>query len=336
MELAIQTAVLDRRRHLTGHRRQQTEILAVERFVGFLSAEREHGDGAPLEDAGHEVVRAGVPPEFHFFGDEPRARDRIVECDRMSAVQTPQHRRGSQEARHRLREPVVANRAEITRLLVGQHQRHPVHDERFDDARDEPLAETDDVEVGVQVAREGDERAAVVVAIAVEHAVERVLDGLLHRPREEHDNQRCKQRDNPVVVVGVADEHKTGDLADAGIQHDARRQERRVGQPALHDHLDVAQTVPDNGRREGQRHEQEQDRRELQLDRRVDAKRPGQRIPERKRPDAERRAPRDPTQLPPRRDGRDLSKRAHKHAERGGRADEQVDRLGPIEHVDQP
>ena len=105
-------------------------------------------------------------------------------------------RRGS--AGTALREAVVADRR-VRRLIVArlarpaQHQRHPIDDQRLDDARDEPLAEPDDVEIAVQVTRECDQRASVVVAIAIEGAIERVLHGVLHRTRQQNDDQRGQQ-----------------------------------------------------------------------------------------------------------------------------------------------
>ena len=93
--------------------------------------------------------------------------------------------------------PVVANRREVAgsvaRLARREHQRHPIDHERFDDARDQPLAEADDVEVAVQIARERDERAAVVVAVAVERPVERVLHRFLDRARQQDDDRRRQQ-----------------------------------------------------------------------------------------------------------------------------------------------
>ena len=193
VQLTIQPAVLDRGRHLAGDGGQQREVLAVERLVGLLAAEREHGNRRAFEHARHEVVDARVAPELDFFGDEARGGNRIVERDGVAAVEPRQHRRAARQPRHALCEPVVADRREVAEALVGEHQRHAIDDERLDDARDEPLAEADDVEVAVQIAREADERAAVVVAIAVEHAIERVLHGFLHRLREQHDDDRGEQ-----------------------------------------------------------------------------------------------------------------------------------------------
>src|SRR5438132_48633 len=83
-------------------------------------------------------------------------RDRVIESDCVAAVEPHDKRRLSRECRDRLREPEIADRAEIARTLVGQHQRHAIHDQRLDDAGDQPLTEADDVEVAVEIAREPD------------------------------------------------------------------------------------------------------------------------------------------------------------------------------------
>ena len=78
---------------------------------------------------------------------------------------------------------------------------------------DEPLAQAEQIEIAVQIAREADERAAVVVAIAVVHAVEPGLDRVLHRPRQQHDDERREQRDDRVLLsFAVAQEHRAGQL----------------------------------------------------------------------------------------------------------------------------
>ena len=240
MQLAIEAAVFDGRRHLARHRGEQREILAVERLVALLAAEREDGDRASLEHAGNEVIDAAVAPEFHFFGDESRRRNRIVERDGMAGVEARQQRRAAGQPRHAIAEPVVADRREIAGAIVGEHQRHPLDHQRFDDARNQPLAETHHVQVAVQLAREGHERAAVVVAIAVEHAIERVLHRLLHRLRQQHHHDRRHQRDDPVVIVGIVAYQKGRELEHPGVQGHARGQKGGVRETALDDHFDVA------------------------------------------------------------------------------------------------
>ncbi len=92
MQLAVEPAVLDRRRRLTRYRGQQREILAVERLVRVFPAEREHGDRAVLEDARNEATDACVAPEFDFLRGEARRGNRVVECNGMAAVETRQER----------------------------------------------------------------------------------------------------------------------------------------------------------------------------------------------------------------------------------------------------
>ena len=134
----------------------------------------------------------------------------------------------AREVRHRLKEPVVADRREVTAPFVRQHQRQAVYDQRFDDARHQPLAEADHVEVAVEVARESNQRAAVVVAVAIEHAIERVLHRLANRLRQQDDDDGGEQRDDPVVGVGVVGEQETDRLAHREVQRGAGAEERGV------------------------------------------------------------------------------------------------------------
>ena len=100
MKLAIEASVFNRGRHLAGDRRQQREVFAVERLVRVLASKRQHGDGAALEHAGHEVVDAGIAPELDVFSDKERGGDRIVERDGMAGVEARDERRLARERRH--------------------------------------------------------------------------------------------------------------------------------------------------------------------------------------------------------------------------------------------
>ena len=93
MEFPVEAAVLDRRRDLRRNRRQQREIFAVERLVGFLAPEREDRDGAPFEHARHEIVDAGVAPEFDFLRFEARGGGGIVyERNGVAGIEPRHHR----------------------------------------------------------------------------------------------------------------------------------------------------------------------------------------------------------------------------------------------------
>ena len=338
VQLAVQAAVLDRRRDLARDRRQQREVLAVERLVGLLAAEREHGDGAALEDARHEVVHPRVAPELHLLGDEPRGRRRIVdERHRMTGVEARHHRRAARQPRHGAWKSVIADRLELPRRVGRrgrQHQRHPIDEERFDDARDETPAQTDDVQVAVQIAGERDERAAVVVAVAIEHAVERVLHRFLHRLRQQHHHHRREQRDDAGVLVGGVAEQKSRRAPHRHVQDDTGRKECRVREAALDDDFHVAQPITDDRGRERQRHEAERDGGQLQRGRRIEAERPRECVGKRERAGAERRPPGDPPQLTPRRCRRDLLEGAGEHEDRGGGAPKEIRVLEAIERVE--
>ncbi len=303
-------------------------------FVGILAAERQDGDRRALEHARHEVVDALIAPELHLLGGEPRGRDRIVERDGVPGVEPGDERREPRQPRHRVGESEVADRPEVAGTLVGEHQRHAIDDERFDDARDQPLAEPHDVEVAVQIAGEADQRAPVVVAIAIEHAVERILHRLFHRLRQQHDDHRRQQRDDPVVRVGVVGEHEPRNRRSARYSTPLAAEKRGIGEAALDDHFDVAQPVPDDRRREGERHEAERHRGELHARGGSAPSAHGKRVAEGERADTEdvpqaiHRSCRRAGQR------RDLAKGARQHGHGAERAQEEIHRLGAIEHIE--
>ena len=87
VQTPIKSPVLDRRRDLASHGRQQRQVFAVERLVGVLAPERQHGNCRVLEDARDEVENALIAPALHLFGYEARRSDRVVERDGVSSVQ---------------------------------------------------------------------------------------------------------------------------------------------------------------------------------------------------------------------------------------------------------
>src|SRR6478672_13457537 len=95
----------------------------------------------------------------------------------------------------------IANRPEVAEAVVSQHQRHAIHDECFDDASHQSLAETNDVEVGVQIAGKSHQRTAIVVPIAIKNAIERVLHGLAYWLRQKHNDDGGEQSDDPRMRV---------------------------------------------------------------------------------------------------------------------------------------
>ena len=88
VQLPIQPAVLDRRRHLSGDSGQQREIFAVERLVILLPPQRQDGNRSPLEYTRHEIVDAGIAPELHLLSGKPRGRNGVVQRHGVSSIET--------------------------------------------------------------------------------------------------------------------------------------------------------------------------------------------------------------------------------------------------------
>ena len=206
-----------------------------------------------------------------------------------------------QRRRMHVAEPGRAHRPEVRRDFVFEHQRHPIDEQRLDDARHEALGQTVEIEVAVQVAREAHQRAAVVVAIAIERAVEHVLHEVLDRRRQQHGDQRRQQREHPLVRCVALGRTRAHGLEQHGVDHDDRRERRGVHQRALDDHFDVHQPVADDRRGVRQRDQAERNCRQLHRQRRLDAERVRQRVADRERAGAECGAPGNPAQLTPRR-----------------------------------
>ena len=268
LQLAVEAAVLERGRHLSGNSGEQREIFAVERLGALLPAEAEHGNRALFGDAGQEVVEPPVAPERDLFLGEAPRRQRVVDRNRVPGLEAAADAGAPAQARRRDREAGGADRLEVGRVLIAEQQDHAVHQERLGDPRDEPLAQAIEIEVAVQIAREADERAAIVVAIAIERPIERRLDGVLHRAREQDDHERREQRDHAVVLLRAVEHGVAREPQQQRVDAEDRAQRRAVDQPALDDHLDIHQPVADDRRRERKRHEAQGDGRQFHRERR--------------------------------------------------------------------
>ena len=64
------------------------------------------------------------------------------------------------------------------------------------------MPEPHDIEVAIQVAGERHERPPIVVPVAVEHPIERVLHRFLDGLREQNDDGGRENRDQPVLALG--------------------------------------------------------------------------------------------------------------------------------------
>ena len=73
--------------------------------------------------------------------------------------------------------------------------------DRFTDARNQPIGQAIEVEVAVELARKRDQRAAIVVAVAIERAVDRVLHPSFTGLRQQNHDHRGQERDEPAMFV---------------------------------------------------------------------------------------------------------------------------------------
>ena len=238
---------------------------------------------------------SGLAPGLHFARVDAPRHERIVQRERVAGNETGRHFRGTRQRRRIPRESGVGDGHEIAVLAGGgrrQHQRDAIDDERLHDPVHEALAQPEEIQIAVQIAREADERAAIVVAIAVVHAVERRLNRALQRPQQQGDDDRGEEGDDGLRTGFAAEEHFAGELEEHGVDGRHPRQRGGVAEPALDDDLDVHQAVAHDGGRKGQRHESQQDRRELGAPDRIEAEREGQGVA--RRQTAPRRA-RSPT-----------------------------------------
>ena len=216
----------------------------------------------------------------------------------------------------------------------GRHQTEPIDHERVLHAREQALGQAVEVEVGVQLAGEAHQRAPVVVAIAVEHAVDRALHAVLHRLGQQQHHDGGQRGDDPAVVVFGRHEEATSGPHDHHIDGGNRTQRRGVDQQALEDDLDVHQPVAHDRRRERQGHEPERHGRELHRERRRGPKRERHRVGEHERPGPNGRAPHDPTQLPQRRGRPHAPERRGEDGESAQQIGRQIERLHAIERGD--
>ena len=309
--------------------------------------------GAPVSLAPSAIT--AIVPSFETHGTKqwtPRSRhdatsstreaahgERIVEAHRLPLAEPVADARRGVDRRQRLGEADRLRRHVAPRRPVAdrrEQQRHALETERLHDPSDQPLAEPLQLEIAVQVARKADERAPIVVAIAVVGAIERHLDGVLHQRREQHDDQRGEHRDDRVALAGAAEEELARELEQHGVDRRNRRDHRGVDHRALDDHLDVHQPVADDGGGEGEREEPQRNGEEPELRSRIEAGHPGQRVAEHERHAAEHGAADNPAQLAARGHRAHAPERAQHHREAAEHAGREIRQLEAIDGLEQP
>ena len=208
----------------------------------------------------------------------------------------------------------------------SEHQRHAIDQQRLGDAVDEALAETQQIEIAVEVAGEADERPPIVVAVTVVDAVEPGLDGVLDRAGQQHDHQRGEQRNHRIAaLIGILEEHRPHHLQQDRVDRGDRHDRGGIDQPALDDHLDVHQPVAHDGGGKRERNQADEEGAEFEAAERLEPGDERQHVTEDERQRSQRRSPDDPSQLTPRGHRAHAPQRADHDCEAGHQADGEID-----------
>ena len=335
VQLTIEPAVLDGDGDLTGDRRDQVEVLGGQRLAALAAAEQQRRHGRALRDAGHEVVDARVAPELHFFRREPRRRQRVVQPHRLPGRHATADAGVQRQAGHAALHAGNVQRVEVADLR-GQHERHGVDLDRLAHPGHQALGQSVEHDVGVQVAGKADQRAAVVVAIAVERAVDATLQAVLDGLGQQNHDDGGEEGDDPPLIRFALDERTTGGAEDDDEDRDAGRHRRGVDEQALEDDLDVHQPVAHDGRSERDRDEPERNGGQFHRQRRIHTQSEGHRIAQREGHRAERGPPDNPSQLTLARHRARARERAEEDDESGGQEDGEVQQFEAIEQADEP
>ena len=179
--LLVEPAVHERGGGLAGQRLQQVDLLAVERVEALLAAHAEDGDHLALHAAGEVVGEVQRPASGAL------RRSSALGVHGLAAASRAHQRRPSAGRRS-----VSAPAAQPTRLEDARRRRRPSGrntasgstPERRAHALQQPLGHAREVEVGVQVLGQAQQRPARAVALAEEEPVDALLDAALDRGEE--------------------------------------------------------------------------------------------------------------------------------------------------------
>ena len=221
----VEPGVFGRDGEVTRNGLHQREVLAGEIVAVGGAAQAEHRDRPAVHAAGDEVVQIEIgdgaarcgrlldPPARALeeeIGPAAVDRQRFEEAQVEPAPTVGTQRAGLDRPAAVVAQPEALGQP-VARLgsarLAGQKDRHAAHIEGFD----QPLPHGDQHALGIgrgtQLGREIDQRAAVVIALAVEAAVEALLDPVAQRmeqQRRRHHRDRPSSRGpDPRVAAGT-------------------------------------------------------------------------------------------------------------------------------------
>ncbi len=183
--------------------------------------------------------------------------------------------------------------------ILRQKNCHPRDEQGARQLLDDGVEQRLQIGFGAQAAAEFDQRPAVVVAMAVESAIDPALNAALERIE---DGSRDQNGSDQAPLAhrlrhGVVN-HDRNERDDAEVSADDKTRGQHVGHAALEDQVRVHQPVADDGPGEGERQKYQRKAGQIgeQL-RRIQVQQIRNRVKERERQNREQRSARDPLQL---------------------------------------
>ncbi len=273
-EAGVEAGILQGDADVAGQRFEELHVLAGEEVATGAAAQADDGDGAVLflpfagtgdaDATGQEVIhveqrgggllgRREVERLLRIFEEEVRAGGGVVEVEEAEVEFVRQNIFGQAVARGQV----------IAAGVVGQKNSDAVDTEGAGQAIDDGLEQGSEVSEGAEAAAEGDEGGAVVVALAVEEAIDagldESLDGFEEKSGEDNGSERAP--DAEVAETRLRDGGDDGqqDEVDA---HDGGSGEG-VGDAAFENEVDIHHAVAHDGPAEGEREEDHADAGEL-------------------------------------------------------------------------
>jgi hypothetical protein len=322
----VEAAVHERRRRLRRQRLDQLDLLAVEDVEALLAPDAQHRDQLVLAAAGEVVRQVQRARLGHRLG-------RGLGVDGLAARQLRDQLAARGEP-HALRPRGAAEGLEDRERAgaLGQEHRHRLDAERRRHAVEQPLRHPRQVEVGVEVLRQPQQRAPRVVALAEEQPVDALLHAALDRREQQDHDERREHGDQRGVRLVVGRQQRVEQVDGQQADADDERRRQRVDERAPEDQLDVHQPVLDH--RVGQR-ERDQRQRDVagQLHRqaRLAAERERDRVEQEERQHPGAGAPDQPLHLLARRQAARLAVRVEQDRERDREQRREVERLPAVD-----
>src|SRR5277367_5795799 len=151
----------------------------------------------------------------------------------------------------------------IVACLLGEEDGNTRDEQRVRQALDDGVQQCLEVCLRTEAATEFDQRLPVVVALAIEDAVDPLLDAAPERVKKLRcDDDGGDQSPEPKAGKAIADD-LPGEGDQAEVEGDERCSGQRVGDAALEDEVRIHEAVTDDGPAEGERQKDQREDRDL-------------------------------------------------------------------------